>query len=189
MTTIVVGSTNPVKINATRAGFERMFPDERCDVGGLSVPSGVNDQPMTDEETLLGAVNRAQRLAEIRPDADLTVGIEGGLEERGGEMIAFAWIVVRSKDGRVGKGKTGTFFLPEKVAALIREGKELGVADDIVFGKTNSKQEQGATGLLTGGVIDRTAFYTQAMILALIPFRNGELYPVRSAEHTAEIPA
>ena len=60
--------------------------------------------------------------------------------------------------------------------SLVREGKELGEADDIVFGKENSKQTYGAVGLLTGDVIDRTRFYEDAVVLALIPFRNPDLY-------------
>jgi non-canonical (house-cleaning) NTP pyrophosphatase len=55
---------------------------------------------------------------------------------------------------------------------------ELGDADDVVFGRTNSKQENGAVGLLTENVIDRTAYYVQALILALIPFKNSVLYPL-----------
>ncbi len=46
----------------------------------------------------------------------------------------------------------------------------------MVFGRTNSKQGNGAVGLLTGDVIDRAAYYVHAVILALIPFRNPELY-------------
>ena len=76
----------------------------------------------------------------------------------------------------VGKGRSGTFFLPPKIAELIRQGKELGEADDIVFGRTNSKQENGAVGILTDGVVDRTKYYTEAVVLALIPFKNERLY-------------
>ncbi len=90
-------------------------------------------------------------------------------------MAAFAWIVVRSQE-MIGKARTGTFFLPPAVAELIRQGKELGEADDIVFGRSNSKQENGAVGLLTDNVIDRTQLYEHAMILALIPFKNESLY-------------
>lgn len=35
-------------------------------------------------------------------------------------------------------------------------GMELGEADDHVFERSNSKQEDGAVGLLTKGLIDRT---------------------------------
>ena len=76
----------------------------------------------------------------------------------------------------VGKGRSGTFFLPPKIAELIRQGKELGEADDIVFERTNSKQENGAVGILTDGVVDRTKYYTEAVVLALIPFKNERLY-------------
>ncbi|MEA2092741.1 MAG: DUF84 family protein, partial [Patescibacteria group bacterium] len=55
-------------------------------------------------------------------------------------------------------------------------GKELGEADDIVFQRNNSKQENGAVGILTGDVVDRTKCYTEAVILALIPFKNVNLY-------------
>ncbi|MDD5645622.1 MAG: DUF84 family protein, partial [Candidatus Bipolaricaulis sp.] len=67
--------------------------------------------------------------------------------------------------------------LPDAVAQLVRQGMELGAADDRVFGRMGSKLDQGAVGLLTGGIIDRTALYEHAVILALIPFRNDALYP------------
>ena len=54
--------------------------------------------------------------------------------------------------------------------ALNEEGHELGVADDMVFGRTNSKQGSGTVGVLTGGRIDRTEYYRHACVLALIPF-------------------
>ena len=84
--------------------------------------------------------------------------------------------MVKSKEGRVGKGRTAVFFLPPRIAKLIREGKELGEADDIVFGRINSKQDNGAVGLLTDDVIHRQHYYTHALILALIPFKKKDLY-------------
>jgi non-canonical (house-cleaning) NTP pyrophosphatase len=103
------------------------------------------------------------------------VGIEGGIEVEGEEMHAFAWIYIQSKD-MVGKSRTGTFLLPKKVTELVKQGKELGMANDIIFKKNNSKQKSGAVGILTDDLIDRTSYYTEAVILALIPFKNSELY-------------
>jgi inosine/xanthosine triphosphatase len=176
MKKIIVASTNPAKINAALDGFLRMFPEEEFNVQGVSVASGVSDQPMGDQETFRGAINRATNAKVAVPDADFYVGLEGGIEAKGDEMEAFAWMVVISRDGKVGKGRTGVFFLPPQVAALINEGKELGEADDIVFKKQNSKQANGAVGILTNDVITRTAFYSEAMVFALIPFKNSELY-------------
>jgi inosine/xanthosine triphosphatase len=173
---VIVASTNPVKIHTTEIGCAKMFPGMSFKVVGVPVPSGVSHQPMSEEETLQGALNRVNNISQSDPDADYWVGIEGGLEEKRGEFEVFAWVVVKGKDGKIGKGRTGSFFLPEKVAVLIKQGKELGVADDIVFGRSNSKQTNGSVGILTGDVLTRTTYYEHAMVLALIPFKNAALY-------------
>ena len=175
MNTIVIASKNPVKIAATLNGFRKMFPSEEFNILSVKAQSNVSDQPMNSEETLTGACNRAANAREILPVADYWVGIEGGVEMDGQELAAFAWVVVQSRH-QVGKGRTGTFYLPHKISDLVRSGIELGKADDIVFNRSNSKQENGAIGLLTGDLIDRTQLYEMAVLFALLPFRNQELY-------------
>jgi len=177
MKTIALASHNPVKAQATLTGFERMFPDEQFTLTMLAADSGVRSQPLSSAETLQGACNRARAALQAHPGANYGVGIEGGVEPHGAELSAFAWVVVLSQSGMQGKGRTGTFFLPPAVAALIQQGKELGEADDIVFAQSNSKQKNGAIGILTGDVIDRAALYQPAVIMALLPFKNPELYP------------
>jgi len=172
---IVVASTNPVKLRAALGGFRGAFPNGIFRVSGLDVPSGVGDQPRTDAETLRGAEARAARALTTAPNANFWVGIEGGVAEMNERLAAYAWVVVRSRDC-TGRARTGTFFLPEAVARLVRDGLELGEADDRVFGCTDSKRDGGAVGLLTGGAIDRAALYQHAVTLALIPFRNPGLY-------------
>jgi inosine/xanthosine triphosphatase len=175
MRKVIIASKNPVKINAVEIAFNKMFPDENFEFEGASVPSEVSDQPFDNQETMQGAFNRANNASKTVNQADFWVGIEGGIQKSVKEMEAFAWIVIKSKDG-LGKARTGTFFLPKKVVELIEQGKELGEADDIVFGHVNSKQKDGAVGILTGNVIDRAQFYTDAIILALISFKNPDHY-------------
>jgi inosine/xanthosine triphosphatase len=175
MTLVGLASKNPVKLAAALTGFQRMFTGGEFEVCSLPVASAVAHQPRSDGETLRGATERAQQARAVLPDAEFWVGMEGGVEDHAGGMAAFAWVVILSPDGRVGKGRSGAFFLPEAVAKLVRQGKELGEADDIVFSRANSKQE-GAIGLLTGNVLDRRQLYADAVILALVPFKNRELY-------------
>jgi inosine/xanthosine triphosphatase len=175
MKTIILASNNPVKIQATLQGFQRMFPAEEFSIRQVSVLSGVSAQPFSDQETYQGASNRVETAMRMNPEADFWVGIEGGVEEADGELNAFAWIVIRSKD-RQGRSRSGTFQLPKKLADLIAQGIELGEADDIVFNRSNSKQANGAIGILTGDVIDRTELYRHAVVLALVPFKNKALY-------------
>jgi len=172
---IVLASRNPVKARSALGGFEKVFPDASFRLRPVAVPSGVDHQPRSDEETLAGAATRADNAARAFPEADYWVGIEGGISDRDGEMTAFAWVVVRSPK-LAGKSRSGSFQLPEAVARLVRQGHELGDADDVVFERSNSKQRDGAVGILTGNVIDRVALYEHAVVLALIPFRNAELY-------------
>ena len=176
MKKVYIGSQNPVKIECTRIGFQEVFGNvDNYEFIGQSVDSGVSDQPMTSEETLQGAKNRAQNLKLAYPDGEYFVGIEGGIQERDEEMEAFAWILISGNE-LSGKAQTSTFQLPPKIVELIRKGVELGHADDIVFRRNNSKQGNGAVGILTNNVIDRVEYYRHAVVLALIPFINKELF-------------
>lgn len=172
---VIVASKNPVKIECAKNGFSKVFPSDQIMVEGVSVPSGVADQPMTDEETLTGAKNRAENAKQTQPEADYWIGIEGGIAEPFESMEAFAWIYIISKD-RQGKARTASFDLPPQIQKLIHQGIELGVADDMVFKRSNSKQKNGAVGILTHDLINRAEYYEPAVILALIPFVNPELY-------------
>lgn len=175
MIRIVVASKNPVKLNAALEGFRQVFSDEIFEIDGVSVASGVADQPMSNAETLNGALNRTRAAQSTEPDADYWVGIEGGVQDSGDALEAFAWVVVVDRSGRVGKGRTGAYFLPDETARLVRSGVELGHADDQVFGRSNSKHDSGSVGILTHDIITRTTYYIHAVILALIPFVNPQL--------------
>jgi len=166
---VIIASKNPVKIEAAKAGFLRMFPAKSFIFEGVSVPSDVSDQPMTHEETQKGAHYRALNAKNEYPDADFWVGIEGGIHEDEFGMQAFAWIEVHAnKESH--RAQTAIFYLPKPIAAMVRSGMELGEADDQYFGRTNSKQKDGAVGILTNGEIDRKSYYEHAMVMALIPF-------------------
>ena len=175
MPRITVASKNPVKLQAARIAFARMFARDDFDVDGVSVPSGVADQPKSRAETMAGARTRAENARAARRESDFWLGIEGGIEDTPLGMTCFAWVVVLDRDGRIGRGQTALFFLPVEVAELVRGGMELGHADDVVFDRDNSKQANGAIGLLTDDLVDREAYYVHALIMALVPFKNPEL--------------
>ncbi len=177
MLRVVVGSVNPVKVAAVRGAFEKAFPAMPLHLEAVAVASGVSDQPFSDEETYLGAYNRSQAARLRVPEGNFWVGIEGGVAVHGDEMSAFAWVAIT--DGVLrGKARSATFFLPPAVVRLVRAGKELGEADDIVFGRLHSKKKEGAVGLLTRGIVSRRDLYEQAVVLALAPFLHRSLFEV-----------
>ena len=79
-------------------------------------------------------------------------------------------------DGKEGFGRASAFRLPPRLVELIKAGKELGQAIDEMTGQENIKQAGGTISLLTNGLVDRAKFYEQAVIFALIPFMQYELY-------------
>ncbi len=174
MQRVVIASKNPVKIDAARIAFTQVFPETEFEFIGQEVDSGVSSQPMSDAETLTGARNRVKNI--LQTEADYWVGIEGGIEEHEGSLCTFAWIVIKSKKGIEGRAKSALFVLPTAHTELIKGGMELGHADDIVFGLENSKQKLGTVGSLTHNLVNRTTYYIQPAILALIPFINPQLY-------------
>lgn len=172
---VIIASKNPVKIACVQEGFGKIFPDKVFEFEGVSVPSLVADQPMSDAETLQGAMNRVKNAQQEIVGADFYVGIEGGVEIVGDETHEFAWIVV-SRGGMVGKAKAATFILPPVYKEHLEKGMEVGHISDRVFGTENSKQDLGASGLLSNGALDRKNYYIPAVMLACLPFLQPDLY-------------
>jgi inosine/xanthosine triphosphatase len=172
ITRVAVGSTNPVKVGAARTMVQRLAP--RAEVVGVAVPSGVPDQPWGDDETLRGAIARA-RAARLAHDADLGIGIEGGVvAEADGGVRSCAWAAVVGRDGREGIGGSLAMRLPDRVARLVRDGVELGHAMDALTGEHNVKQGVGAVGILTAGLVTRQQAYEVLVAYALVPFLSDE---------------
>src|ERR1051325_2149313 len=145
-----VGSENPVKVGCVKEAVAEFWPAARA--VGISTNSLVSVQPTSEREMYTGAFNRARQALSKITGAHYGVGLEGGVLDTEDGMWAFAWVVIVDAHGRIGKGKTGHFLLPEGVARIVREeGVELGEADDRFFGRANSKQQEGAIGLLSDG--------------------------------------
>jgi len=159
---VAVGSGNPVKRDAVAAALPE------ATVEAVSVESGVPEQPWGDDETVEGACNRAERALESG-DYDLGVGLEGGVAERDGSLFLVMWAA--ASDGeRVEVGGGPRLRLPEDVAARLRDGAELGPVMDDLLDTSGVAEKQGAAGVLTGGVTDRTEALRTAVAGALGPF-------------------
>jgi inosine/xanthosine triphosphatase len=140
---------------------------------------------MGDDETRRGAENRVKNVIQTiksnkqRVLPDFVVGMEGGVEKIGASLFCMAWMcVVETKNSTyTSVSKSASFQLPLKVVSLMKEkNMELGDADDVVFGRSDSKRKDGTVGILTKGDIDRSSYYEHALHMAMIPWRNPELY-------------
>ncbi len=172
---IAVGSTNPVKIEATKRAFEKVWPDKLWDVEGHQVSSDVPDQPMSDVETITGARNRAQA-ALLMTQADFGVGIEGGLQKIGDDWFDCGWVVIIDQKKITGIGSSARILTPPKMMNKILAGDELGHVIDLFFDTKNARQSTGHFGLMTNNAITRTSGYVDGIVMALARFLHPDLF-------------
>lgn len=170
---VAAGTTNPAKLKPVQAVFGQVFMGAQ--VTGLSVPSGVREQPIGEEETFLGAINRAQAALAGVPGAAWGVGLEGGVrfDLRGCWLFGAVAVV---GGARLEVGRTAELKLPPQVAARIGAGEELGPVMDALTGEQNTKQKAGTVGFLTNGLLSRADVWQMGLTLALAPFINPEMY-------------
>ncbi len=155
---IFVGSTNPAKINAVKA----IFPE--ATVEGKAVPSNVSDQPFSDEETLIGAINRA-RLSQKMNETGLGIGLEGGVMELKDELYVCNWGALVDQEGNVYQASGARIPLPEEVAAELKKGKELGDVMDEYTTRTGIRKKEGAVGVFTNQQVDRIQMFSHVVKL------------------------
>ena len=170
---IAVGSTNPVKVGAVQQMASRIWPT--AEIIPVAVEPGIRSMPMSDEETLQGATNRARRALE-QTAADLGAGLEGGVNQETTGLMLLGWVVVVDRNGRMGMGGTSRIPLPEKIANRVRAGEELGSVVDDLLNEQNVKQKGGAVSALTRGLVLREEAFAMAVAYALSPFISPELH-------------
>ena len=151
-----LGSTNPVKIKATEkvlSGYE---------VVGLSVNSGVSNQPKSDEETIQGAINRAKAL----PRDGIRIGLEAGVTVQLGKLYLINWGALIDEDGNIYTAGGTRIELPEYVKdGIFNEGKELADIMGEVFKDHSIRSTKGAISIFTSGMVEREDIFTHIVKL------------------------
>jgi len=171
---IVVGSTSPVKIAATQQAFAEYFND--FTMKALRLPSNVNPYPMSDDETLQGALNRAKAALELESNADYAVGIEGGLQ-RLREWTIVKHIAVVLHANEVGIGTSAGYACPPEILRQIAPTSDSSRKNiDAFFGKQEILSKEGPEGVLTSLKLTRTSVSKNAVVFALTRFVNPRFY-------------
>ncbi len=171
---IVVGSTNPSKLEAVREALSMYSFLKDADVLGVEVSSGVPAQPRNMEQIVQGAINRA-RNAYLQIAGDYSIGLESGLHKFPlvGYLELTACILYDGK--KVRPGFSSAFPLPEKVAALvIEDGLNLSQASYQagLTGNPELGKAEGIIGILTKGRKTRKDYTKDAIIMAMIGVEN-----------------
>lgn len=162
---IVIGSKNPAKIAAVKNSFSH----QAAKFCSLDIPSGVSEQPFSDEETIKGAINRAEG-ALLEGNGDIGIGLEGGVQETSYGLLICNWgaLAAPGKEPIIAGG--ARILLPEEVVGRLRAGKELGPVMEEYAKKKNVSKQEGAVGVFTDGRVNRTEMFTHVMNLLVGQF-------------------
>jgi len=191
--TVGVGTKNIVKINAVRNIFSKIWEQEEIVIKSLPVKSEVSPQPLSFEETVLGAYNRAFKAKEGGGDKhDFYVGIEAGIMPlkipekmaKNDNLIHPPFldiqvcVILRRKDDKISLGLGPGFAYPPEVMEGVKEGKTVNEIMSKISNIENIGSKIGAIGFLTCGIMKRKKLTEQAVLTALIPFipRNEKLF-------------
>ncbi|MFY4774542.1 DUF84 family protein [Metabacillus sp. RGM 3146] len=169
---IAIGTMNPVKINAIKNTFQAF---DGVTFKPIAVSSGVSKQPLSDEETLEGAVNRANN-ALVRGEADAGIGLEGGIAETKEGYFLCNWGALSDGSGKPIVAGGARILLPEEIGREVKDGRELGDVMDEYTSLNNVRQNEGAIGIFTAGLVNRTDMFIHvaSLIAGQLLFRHPE---------------
>jgi len=174
---INIASHNPNKIEALREiirDYDNLQPATVVDVDSLS---GVSEQPISLDETIKGAINRAQ---ESFRDCQYSVGLESGLMSvpytQTGYMDVCACAIFDGHNYYL--GLSSAWEPPATVVHyIINEGLDMNEAA-LKAGLTPKKDvgsAEGLVGIVTKGKLSRKEYTKEAIRMALINLDKNEV--------------
>jgi len=177
---INVGTTNNAKIEAVRETILDYEGFQNAIITPLKVESQVKDQPLTLEETIQGARNRAKNAFK---DCKYSIGLEAGLipvpHTLSGYMNFNVCVIYDGETFFTGLS-SGFEYPPHVIKDIIEGGLE--IKDAMVrAGITQSNEVakgQGNIGILTKGRTPRKEYVAQSIRKAMIPLDNPKYYRI-----------
>lgn len=173
---VLIGTNNKGKVEGAKQAFEKFYED--VEIIGISVSSGVGDEPVNDE-IYEGARNRVNNLIKYAEEnninSDFYIGVESGITNKLGKWCIIQIAVIKDKDGYESFGTGPAFPVPNKYVDEIIN-TDLGIVMDKIFKGNGLKNEKGGIAHLTRDAITRYDLTKEAFIMALTEFINGDIW-------------
>ncbi|MDR7073827.1 DUF84 family protein [Fictibacillus barbaricus] len=159
---IGIGSTNPAKIKAAQP-FLEFFKD--AELVSYNAASLVSEQPFSDEETKIGAINRAQDC--VAQGAAIGLGFEGGVMEMEEGIYLSNWGAAADKQGNVFTAAGARILLPAPITEGLRKGIVLGKLMSEWTNDPEIRKKDGAIGVFTSGMLSRGEMFLHISTMLL----------------------
>ncbi len=172
---IGVTSANIDKLKPAQAAFNKVFKEVMATVIGAKCLSSINEQPVGDEEILLGAKNRLMQFIRTHDmsDYDYLVSFENGIRHvivaEKDQWFDYVWVIVLDcRTGRKSYAFGQGVHFPTR---YVLEAKALGF-DKHTVGSIIAKCNPKSSGsdphyFLTAEQVKRQDILEQALLVAL----------------------
>lgn len=163
---IIFGSTSEQKIKIIKDSILG------AEIIPVSVESGIADQPLDEETTVRGSINRAQNAIVAHNDIfDFSIGLEGGLSFINGLYNLVCVVSIVDNKGRVHVGVSKKLPLPRSVSLEIENGKQFG---EVIREYEKGIKESEKLKSLVEELISRQESFKEAVSSAYLQFEFAD---------------
>lgn len=149
---LYVGSINRVKVSAVVEALK----DFDVNIIPFEATSEVGAQPIGDEQTLQGAINRAKSL----PENGLRIGLEAGVSLLNNQLYLINYGVLIDENNKIYTAGGTKLPLPDAIKELIFDkGLELADAMKEYYNVEGIKHQNGAVGYFTCDLVKRKEIF------------------------------
>ncbi len=175
-----MGSTNPLKIQSVKNAAGNIG----INVIGHSAPSNVRTQPLSEEETRTGAVNRAKN--SLRgTKAELGIGLEAGVFFLNDQVYLCHWGALVDRNDRVFLTNGPIILLPNEYREKLIAGQSLEEIMHHSTGIESLGKKEGAIGIFTENRLNREQVLTEIARVLLAQYSYYHLFPKRTNSEQA----
>lgn len=186
---IVVGTSNPGKIDAVKSVFLSFFPHEMIEVQGITVKTDVPAQPIGIEQVIQGAISRAKNSqifvynnrVKFLQLPSFYIGIEAGLVSVPHTItgyLDYQFCAILNNAGWQSIGSGSGWEYPPEVIHQIKENPQLEIGTIManLSGDSQIKYRNGAIGYFSQNHLKRPQITQECIQMALIPHLNPKMY-------------
>lgn len=174
---VIIGSRNPAKYMAVQHALDGLGL-KNCETVAMEVDSGVRNQPLSDHETIEGALQRARQALADSEDVEFAIGLEGGVVldiTRSSAVMVCNWGALVAKDGKEYIAGGARIPLPDSFKDELLAGRELGTLMDEYCQRKDIRKHEGALGIFSDGAVTRRDMFEHVSRLLIGQWKyNGK---------------
>ncbi len=182
MLKIAIGTTRKPKIEGIQHGVQTCpyFDGKEVEYISHKVASDISDMPLTLEETMQWAQNRARNLIKQNIEADLYVGLEWGVMKIGDCAYLWGVVYVENNEWEWHFGFSPLLEVPREISRRLFDClEELGPVMGELSGKLDTRSQEGSMGARSDDMFTRKDQFATAFKSAIAPFHN-DYYKIES---------